>query len=327
MIINFEPLITDIKSTPDDFYGIGNDGVVYRHTRDSKFEEYVFKDNSRGNCAVSRNFIAFCNSNKHQLSIFKFQDKSISKYIFHASNLCISPDETLLAGIHDDYVCRVWDLTSKQDIASYKGHTVNVACFVFSVSSSEIFSGDYNGFIHKWDAKTGRLIAKSEDLNGSCLKIAVSAQLGAVSSGLFIESTVTVFCTDTLQLLYDVNSSDKFAISFDGAYLAFVSHYDKEEVILWDLPNNQKIIIALRNRVCSLSFALDGRLAVYARDKTISIYENINLSVFLLRRELDTAHMKTVQSFFYAVRFNLDSDFNDSDKDNYLLMRILDEMT
>lgn len=314
-------------SSDDDFF-VTNQREIYHYNNDNfkKIEDtYQYWD-----CFdVSRRFVASGSAN---ISILNLEDKSATKcdrYQYKIYKMRISPDETVIATLSDDKFCRIWNILTGQRLFCYKGHTQRVSSLAFSVTGTEIFSGDYQGFVHKWTVKTGNTLVKSVSFNDHINGLSVTENFIATRLGfrhdekILIIDTVTLICLRTISTNLESNGCVK--LSPDETLL--VSAY-KSKVTLWDPRSGEKVTDFEHhtdwiNCVC---FFADGKsLISSSQDNSILIYKNIHLQIFLDRIKVEQDYVKTIQSFFHALMesFNELFPFNSSDYDNYFLMRIL----
>lgn len=84
--------------------------------------------------------------------------------------LAASPDETMIASVGDDMVCRVWNAATGDAIHELRGHeattptnfTSMLYCCAFSADGSRLATADRVGHIVVWDVRSGRQITTME---------------------------------------------------------------------------------------------------------------------------------------------------------------------
>ena len=163
-----------------------------------------------------------------------------------------SPDGTLLAsgggeGFQEDGTVKLWDVATKQNIATLYGHTGAINSVAFSPDGKTLASGSRDGTVKLWDVATKQNIAT--------FKHAV----GGVASVSFSPDGKTL-------------ASASLSFSF------FDANLDDGTVELWDVATKQNIatlqVIATSVAFSSVAFSPDGKtLASGTLDGTVELWD------------------------------------------------------
>lgn len=323
-VVNFDLKVGAI--TPgynDEFIIATNDGAIYKYNNGEKkliLTVYVLAFNKQ--LIVSRNFIVL---SEGVTTIIDIQRKYMNVFMenkYRSRCICISHDESVIVAAYDNF-CHVWNVSTTDKHLTYRNHIGMINCL--AISNTDVFSGGDDKIIHKWNFQTGNLIATSAQLKSAICTMNISKNVLAVS----LEENVCIFNLN-LVCLYTIRIQkiQNLIFSPDGALLMMRS---QKTLIIWDALKKRKITeldndIDRYSSMCNtMCFSNDGRnFAAIQREKTIVIYDNIALEVFILQNNC-AEHVKTVKSFFHALldAFHPLFPFNNSDYDNYFLMRII----
>ena len=77
-------------------------------------------------------------------------------------SVAFSPDGTLLASGAYDETVKLWDVETKENIATLEGHTDGVTSVAFSPDGTMLASAYYDDPLKLWDVATGAIIATLE---------------------------------------------------------------------------------------------------------------------------------------------------------------------
>jgi WD40 repeat protein len=156
------------------------------------------------------------------------------------NQVVFSPDGKLLASAGRDRVVKVWDLSSKKEIKSFKGLPENVKTILFLPSNRlAAATGKWNkekklweGEIKIWDLQSGK--------------------------GISIKGH-----SDTIEAL---------AASANGAMLASAS--EDQTIKIWDVSGKElKTLKGHTDQVLGVAFSRAGKLASASKDKTVKVWD------------------------------------------------------
>ena len=153
----------------------------------------------------------------------------------------LSPDGVILASGSDRTV-RLWNIETREQIASLEGHTDAVNSVSFSPDGTVLASGSRDGRVILWNVGTRKQIASLEGHRSGVASVSFSSDGATLASG----------SSDRTVILWDVadgervgtlegHSSGVTSVSFspDGTTLA--SGSGDRTVILWDVPARERI--------------------------------------------------------------------------------------
>jgi WD40 repeat protein/tRNA A-37 threonylcarbamoyl transferase component Bud32 len=158
--------------------------------------------------------------------------------------VAVSPDGKTVASAGGDFIVRVWDVASKREKSTLRGHRDTVSGMAFSADGRRLLSGSFDGSIKVWDPNTGNTVrtlrGHTSGVTGSALPSGVTG-LAIRSDGrrlvsCGVDGTVRVWEWDrdqeALTLDEPLGAVASLAFHPDGRHLASGSN----GVSLWDLP-------------------------------------------------------------------------------------------
>lgn len=156
-------------------------------------------------------------------------------------HLAFDPDGALLASVGDDYVIRLWDTVTGQQVQAFSGHRYAVGSLAYAPDGKMLATGEY-GIVHLWEVRSGKklrqLEAPGEDVNKirDVNAVAFSTD-GKVLAAGSTDGFVRLWDPAAGKLLKAWRASDDWikhvALSPDGKLLA---SSDKEGAIrIWEL--------------------------------------------------------------------------------------------
>ena len=180
----------------------------------------------------------------------------------HASwvtSVSFSPDGTLLASGADDNMIILWDMASRERVATLQGHTGS-----FSPNGTTLASGS-SGTVILWDVATRKQISTLEGHTGWVTSVSFSPDGTLLASG----------ADDDMIILWDVATQERIATLGHGAEVSAVSFSpdgtllasgaDDDMIILWDVATQERIAtLGHGAEVSAVSFSPDGTLLASA---------------------------------------------------------------
>ena len=153
-------------------------------------------------------------------------------------SVAFSPDGTLLAAAYSDNTVKLWDVATRESIATLNGHTDEVTSVTFSPDGTLLASASEDATIRLWDVETRESIATLEGDGGVVTSVAFSPDGTLLASG----------GTDEKVKLWDVETRENIAtleghrgevtsvaFSPNGTLLASGGGAFDDAILLWDV--------------------------------------------------------------------------------------------
>ena len=218
-------------------------------------------------------FLAIGNSPLHSDTFFIKQDG----VFFHSDFTALSPDWTLLAFRSYFKKVKLWNVETKENIATLEGHNGDVNSVSFSPDGGLLATGSSDDSVKLWDVSTHENIATLSGHRRGVNSVSFSPDGGFLATG----------SRDQTVKLWDVSTHENIAtleghrdlvrsvvFSQDGALLA--SGSDDGTVKLWDVSTHTNIatLEGHRDLVRSVVFSQDGALlASGSDDGTVKLWD------------------------------------------------------
>ncbi len=185
-------------------------------------------------------------------------------------SVAFAPDGRTVASGSYDRTVRVWDVATRREICTCRGHIGRVRCVAFPPRSGDVVaSGDQEGTVALWDAHTGKRLELLEGHTGAVTCVAFSPD-GRCLASASIDGTVRLWNRDDAkdERTFKGHGAPVRAVAFlpDGERL--LSGGDDNLVRLWSANNLQEIkrYAGHTKAVTCVAVSPDGKQALSGSD-------------------------------------------------------------
>jgi WD40 repeat protein len=191
-------------------------------------------------------------------------------------SLAFSRDGKVLASGSEDGSVKIWDMATRQELATLNGHTGKVSAVAFSSDGKILASGSEDKTVKLWDVASHQELATLAGHTAAVTAVAFTIDGKNLASGSD-DHTVKIWDATKHQEVTTLTSHRfgvySLAFSPDGKTLATGS--DDKTVKLWDTDtfDERLTLTGHVSRVTSIVFSADGRiLATGSWDKTVKLW-------------------------------------------------------
>jgi WD40 repeat protein/tetratricopeptide (TPR) repeat protein len=204
-----------------------------------------------------------------------------------ASHVAFSPSGKLVAATGsdplgtagqapNDFVARVWDISSEQEVSTLFGHSADVSEIDFSTDESRVATASADYLAKVWDVATGRelLSLTGHTANVNTIRFADRGQFVVTGSG---DETVRVWDAETGESLQTIECSAEViavAVAPSGTSVAIGS--DDGQLRVYAVPSGelQHVVPNTGDAIWGLAFTPDGHsVATAGRTGTIRLFD------------------------------------------------------
>jgi WD40 repeat protein len=225
---------------------------------------YLDVDTSKEDDLRSFYWYHLWHNNHNQLATLQGHKNSVSSVAF-------SPDGKMLASADRDGTVKLWDMSTRQELATLQ-HKNSVYSVAFSSDGKMLASADRDKTVKLWDISTRQELATLHHKD-FVYSIAFSPDGKTLASAT--SNAVTLWDISTRQELATLHHKDfvySVAFSPDGKTLASAG-FDKT-VKLWDIGTRQQLAtLQHKESVKSVVFSPDGKTLASANSYVVTLWD------------------------------------------------------
>ena len=228
--------------------------------------------------SIGRELVKF-----NAVGISPYQIAALQAHADDVNSVAFSPDGTILAsggseGWNEDGTVKLWDVETKQYIATFVGHTDDVSSVSFSPDGKTLASGSFDNTVKLWDVETKQNIATLEGHTGRVHSVSFSPDGKTLASGSgYPDNMVLLWDVATKQYITTLEGHESAVISAsfspDGTLLVSAS---LGRIKLWNVATHTNIATfeGHTDAIWSVAFSPDGKtLASGSDDGTVKLWD------------------------------------------------------
>ena len=158
--------------------------------------------------------------------------------------LAISPDSKTIASSHIGNIIKIWDVTTREQRFSLKGHKELISTFTFSSDSQILASGSTDNNIMLWDVSNGQLITTLSGHKNSIETLAFSPTEATLLASGSTDGTVRFWDTKTgkEKSIFATGHTEAIeAVAFNTTDTILSNAASNGTVQIWNVQTGEKL--------------------------------------------------------------------------------------